>query len=349
MKPTVLVVTTVHWPDDTRIRERLIRTLATVFSVVYAAQSPGPEDRSDHRFVELRGGRVRRNLAALGAVIGTDWDILVVHDPELIVTALLARLLKRRPVVFDVHEDYAALAGTREWVPRWMRSPLRATARLALRLAEQFLTVTLAESGYGRLFRSEHPVFPNYPDTTGYPAPQPRGRGEAVYLGDVTMARGVDVAIEACARAGFPVRLIGRVADDVGAKLAAYAGESVVLEGPLPNPRALQRVAQASVGLIPLRDLPNYRDSQPTKLLEYLSLGVPVVASDLPGTRALAEGLPCVWLVEPGDTEGMAEAIIDASSQEAKDSAVAWADRIRGEFSWPATEVRAFYKALVSR
>lgn len=351
MSPTVLVVTTVHWPDDTRIRERLIRTLATEFSVTYAAKGPGPADRSDLRFIELPGGRLRRNISAMTTVLRQNWDILVVHDPELIVTALMARLTRRRPVVFDVHEDYTAVVATRGWVVPWLRAPMRLSARLALRAAERFLDLTLAEAGYTGLFRSRHPVFENYPDTSRYPAVQGAGNRDAVYLGDATTARGVDVAIEACARAGIPLRLIGRVSREVEAKAVAWneSGAHVRLDGLLPNPIALEKVARASVGLVPLLDLPNYRHSQPTKLLEYLALGVPVVVSDLPGTRDLADDLEAVLFVEPGDPEAMADAVLVASSEEHKELAVGQAQSIRERFRWPEGQVRRFYAGLLGR
>lgn len=343
------MVTTVHWPDDTRIRERLVRVLASDFEVRYATRSPGPTDRTGLEHVELRGGRLRRNLSALLLSLRGGWDLLVLHDPETLPAGLLARMVRRRPVVFDVHEDVPAIARTRAWVRPWLRGSLAWASRLGLYLAERMLTLTLAEEGYARLFRDYHPVFPNYPDTAGYPDPVESGDGTAVYVGDVTMARGVDVAVEACIWAGVPLRVIGRVTGYFREELSARSegSDGLVFEGVLPNPRALESVARASVGLAPLRDLPNYRHSQPTKILEYLALGVPVVASDLPGTRALVEGLQAVFLVAPDDPAGLAEAMRNAMAPEVRELAREQAPRIRERFRWPEDEVRAFYRSLV--
>lgn len=349
MKPTALVITTVHWPDDTRIRERLIRSLAEDFRIVYAAKKPGPTDTEGVEWVELPGGRFRRNLAVLRHVLSAEWDVLVLHDPETLLAGWIARILRRRPVVFDVHENYPAVAGTREWVPDWMRSTLSRAVQLSLRISERLLTITLAEPGYASLFRTDHPVFPNYPDTSGFPEPQAERRNEAVYLGDATVARGVDVAIEACDAAGIPLRIVGRVSPEIEAFIRANSTRAgdVLVEGVLPNPDAVRRVSEAAVGLAPLREIPNYRHSQPTKVLEYLSLGVPVVASDLPGTRALVEGLEGVYLVDPGDVSGFASAIGEAVSEEAKGTAMAQAPEIRNRFKWPEAEVRVFYRSLL--
>ncbi|HEX2404011.1 MAG TPA: glycosyltransferase, partial [Acidimicrobiia bacterium] len=289
MKPVVLVLSTVHRPDDTRIRERLIRTLAGDFDVEYATREPGPSDINGLQWIPLRGGRPVRWLRALGVVMRRNWDVLVLHDPETIPIGLLGRTLRGRPVVFDVHEDIPATALTRAWVPNPLRRPLVVLSKWMLGLADRFLTITLAEAGYSHLFAQEHAVFPNYPDTAAYPDPQPESRHEVIHVGDVSTVRGLDIAIEACALAGMPLRLIGPVTSDVRVELSNLARAKdceVLFDGPRPNPEAMRIAAGAAVAVVPWKNLPNYRDSMPTKLFEYLSLGVPVVASDLPGIRA---------------------------------------------------------------
>lgn len=343
------MVTTVHWPDDTRIRERLIRTLAEDFEVSYATKSPGPSDRSDLTWLPLRGGRLRRNLGALRVCLAQDWDVLVFHDPELLSVGILSRLFRRRPVVFDVHEDFSAVATTRGWLPTVVRRPASACIRVALRVAESFFILTLAEENYRRLFRHSHAVFPNFPDTSRYPEPTD-GDGSVVYLGDVTLERGAGVAMEAVALHGRQMTFIGRVSDQLETQLRESAGNGVNVEftNELPNPLALDRVRTAGVAIAPLLDIPNYRHSAPTKILEYLALGVPVVASDLPGTRNLVEGLDAVELVPPGDSEQLARAIDHSLVPELREAAVAQVEKIRERYRWPSEDVLGFYHSLLT-
>jgi glycosyltransferase involved in cell wall biosynthesis len=349
VKSTILVVTVVHWPDDTRIRERLIRTLSLEFNVVYAARSPGPSDRSGLEYVELAGNRVLRNLRVVWLTLAADWDVLVVHDPELALAAILARLLRRRPVVFDVHEDIPASVYTRAWVPRFVRLPLSKLMKGMLRLVEPALKITLAETGYQRHFRRPHRTFPNFPDTTTYPEASVTDEGPVVYLGDVTFERGADIALAACSSLQVPLRLIGRITSETRARLTEQSGlgDRLTIDGLVPNRVAVSALTEASVGLAPLRDLPNYRNSQPTKILEYLAVGLPVVASDLPGTRELVAGLDAVFLVPPGDPQALAAAISQARTSEVAAAARAQAPLVRSRFQWPAEEVREFYRSLV--
>lgn len=349
MNPSILVVTTVHWPDDTRVRERLIRTLSSEFRVVYAARSPGPTDAEGLQYLELKGGRLSRNWSAIRVALSTHWDVLVVHDPELLVCAVLARMRRRLPVVFDVHEDIPASVYTRSWVPRTARRPLSLLMRAVLRLVEPVLTITLAEPGYQRLFARPHPTFPNHPDTTNYPEARAGAQGPVTYLGDVTFARGVDVAVAACSSLGAPLRLVGRVTPETEAllRMGSTLGGDLTFDGLIPNREALDIVAGSSVGLAPLRDLPNYRHSQPTKILEYLAVGIPVVASDLPGTRDLVEGLDAVFLVESGDVDALAAGIAKARTPDVASLARAQAPSIRARFRWPAEQVLDFYRDLI--
>jgi glycosyltransferase involved in cell wall biosynthesis len=281
-----------------------------------------------------------------------NWDLLVLHDPETIPIGLLARTLKRRPVVFDVHEDIPATALTRPWVPGPLRRPLAVLSKLMLGLAERFLVITLAEAGYSHLFAHEHAVFPNYPDTSGYPDPEAESRREVIHVGDVTMVRGLDTAIEACALVGMPLRLVGPVSSDARSELSNLArakSAEVLFDGPRPNPEAMRIAVGAAVAIVPWRNLPNYRDSIPTKLFEYLSLGVPVVASDLPGIRQARVEKLAVILVEPENSLAMAEGINEALEGDLRARAGIDVAMVRDRYRWPHREVTEFYFALSGR
>lgn len=343
--PAILVLTTVHSPDDTRIRERLVRSLQPLGTISFASKEPGPSDDSGLHWIPLRGGRLRRNLTAIGILLGRKWDVAVLHDPETIPAGALARL-RRTPVVFDVHEDLPGQIDSKGWAPGWAKPGLRLIARSLFWLADRSLRITLAEPGYQRMFDGDLPVFPNYPRSGSFPDPRPDGDGSAIYVGDVTGARGLEDAVEACALASIPLVIVGRVEPGLRPRLESSI-RPPELTGPVPNPEAMHLVAGSSVGLSLLRDLPNYRDSLPTKTLEYLAMGVPVVATDLPGTRAVLGDLDAVWLVPPGDVTAASEAITAAVEPRARAQALAQADAIRRAFRWPEEEVRAYYSTLI--
>ncbi|MBM3696688.1 MAG: glycosyltransferase family 4 protein [Actinobacteria bacterium] len=342
-----LVVTSVHRADDPRIRERTLRSLAGAFEVRYATRAPGPSTGGDHEWVELPGGRLRRWWAALRQMCRRDLAVVSVHDPELVPAALLARLLRRVPVVVDVHEDVPAQVRHRAWVWRPLRPAAAWAAARALRLAERFATVTLAEPNYRHLFRRDHPVFPNYPAAGSLPPPAPDA-GYLVYVGDITEERGAVDMVEAAGAMDEkrPLRLVGRCRADLAELLrrrAAACGVSLELLGPLPHFRAMEEAAGASAGFSLLHDLPNYRDSLPTKVIEYLALGVPVVASELAGTREALAGRAAVEVVPPGDPLAAARAVARLLAEDARTGAALQASVVRRSLVWPDAAVRRLY------
>lgn len=351
-KRAILILTTVHRPDDTRIREKLVRSLDGLGIITYACQEPGPSDQYGLTWVPLTGGRVRRNLSALRILWGGGWDLVILHDPETIPAGVLARRFRRATVVFDVHEDLPGQIGSKEWIPGWAQPIFRMLARALYRMADRRLVLTLAEPGYQRLFSGTRPVFQNFPRSEDLPDPRSSGDGMAIYVGDVTRARGIEEALAACGAADVHLVVVGRVSEGLAGSLrqdATRHGFDLTITGPLPHAEAMDRVSAASVGLSPLRDEDNYRRSLPTKTLEYLGTGVPVVATDLPGTRSVLDALAAVWLVPAGDVSAMAAAIKEAVQETNKTVAVHQAPLVREKFQWPEADVRSFYSDLLIR
>jgi len=351
VKPRLLVVSTVHPPDDPRIRHKLIGTLKDEWDVTFAGKGRGPVDQEGITWRELSGGRIRRWFGAARLLLTSRYKVASLHDPELLPLAIAASF-RRRAVVFDVHENVPAQLRTKEWVPRLLRRPLAGLSAWLLRVAEKRVAITLAEGGYAGLFARAHPTFPNY--LIGTP-PEPRDADPeigVVYLGDVTESRGIPLVVEAAGRAGAAtLSIMGRCTPEFKAKLLAIAVEydvSLRFLGFVTPDRALEIASGATVAVAPLLDIPNYRRSLPTKVLEYLAVGVPTLASDLPGTRAVVAGKPGLRLVPPGDVEAWANAFSDAlGDPELRSEARGGVSEIRNLYVWPTEEVRSFYLSLL--
>jgi len=352
VKPRLLVVSTVHPADDPRIRHKLIGTLQDEWDVTFAGKGRGPVDQEGIKWRELSGGRVRRWLGAARLLLTTRYKVASLHDPELLPLAIAASF-RRCSIVFDVHENVPAQLRTKEWIPRLLRRPLAGFSAWLLRVAEKRVDITLAEVGYAGLFAKVHPTFPNY--LIGTP-PDPRDPDPeigVVYLGDVTEARGIALVVAAAGRAGAgTLSIMGRCTAEFKAELLAIAAENGVnlcFHGFVTPDRALEIAAGATVAVSPLLDIPNYRRSLPTKVLEYLAVGVPTLASDLPGTRAVVAGKPGLVLVPPGDMEAWTAAIADAlGNMELREEARSGVEEILDQYVWPTEEVRSFYLRLVS-
>jgi len=303
--PRLLVVTVVHRPDDARILHRQIAFLrAEGYRITYAApwRATGVTPPEGLATIDLPRSTGRDRLAALFAARdllrreAAQHDLVLLHDPELLVALRLAGVARVPPVVWDVHEDTAVALGDREWVPAPLRRILAWAVRKLERWAERNVHLILAEDGYRERFRRTHPVVRNHPWASQRPDPEltvaPDEPPRVVYVGRISRGRGIGTVLElGRALAGRArVEIAGAVDRGVEDELdAAVAAGTVTWHGFVPNDRVGELLAGASVGLSLLSDDPNYRVSMPSKVVEYLAHGVPVVATPLPAVAELLE------------------------------------------------------------
>jgi glycosyltransferase involved in cell wall biosynthesis len=328
--PTALVITVVHNPEDSRIRQRQIAALiAAGWQITYAAPfgaygldlpSESVEDRGGTlRCVDLPRAQGRDRMPAWRAArsvlrsLAGDHDLVVVHDPELVLAAAGMGLTN---LVWDVHEDPAAALQVKSWMPALLSGPGAGMWRRAERVIERRHRLLLAEYAYQERFRRCHPVLAN---AIAVPANiTPAGDDRVSYLGSVTMSRGCDTMIEVArelrSRTDGAVRMevIGEAADDKSRKAleTAEAAGDLTWRGFLRSDVALARVSGSLAGLCLLRDLPNFRNSLPTKIVEYGALGVPVITTPLPLARKLVEDDKVGVVVPWQDPHAVVDAIL---------------------------------------
>lgn len=311
----VLIVTVVHDPEDARIRHRQIQALLQAGHRVAYAAPFSAFDRKPPQGVcgfDLPRARGRRRLAAVRAArrligrVGPAVDVVLVHDPDLLL-ALAGMRRRTGAVIWDVHEDTAAALSMRPWVPKPFRGLLAAGLRTAERWAERRYHLLLAESGYQRRFRRPHPVVPN---TVRVPPDRPPAPGSrrVVYLGKLTLQRGGFDLIELAKLVPeVQVEIIGPAEPDVAAELEEASRSGLVnWTGFVSNDQALQMLPGALAGVSLLHDEPNYRHSPPTKIMEYMAHGVPVITTPNPASAGLVTNGGCGAVVGFGDIAGVA-------------------------------------------
>jgi glycosyltransferase involved in cell wall biosynthesis len=322
----VVVCTIVHHPADARIYHRQIRALLEAgHQVTYIAPAEAEDFSAERTGPQLqvipvpramgrnRLGALRAARHALARQAGHA-DLLLIHDPELLLALPPRR--KRPPTVWDVHEDTAAALSTKAWLPRPLRPVAAAGVHAAERLAERRLHLILAEQGYVPRFGRPHPVVPNttyVPQTAAPPAP-PGTAPRVVYLGHLSPDRGVAEMIEVAALLrphGIAVELIGP-ADARARAMIEPAQAQGLLSWPgfIPNDRAMREVDGALAGLSLLQDEANFRHSLPTKVVEYMARGVPVVTTPLPAATELVTRYECGFVVPFGDPRAAADAVL---------------------------------------
>jgi glycosyltransferase involved in cell wall biosynthesis len=137
------------------------------------------------------------------------------------------------------------------------------------------------------------------------------------------MAQGVDTLVDAARRAGpqaVRVELAGGGAelDALRARVAAEAIDNVIAYGTVPAARIPALYARTHAGAVLLRDRPLFEGALPTKLLECLAAGRPVLLSARGEAAELVRHADAGIVVAPEDPRGLAEAFAALASPEAR-------------------------------
>ena len=128
------------------------------------------------------------------------------------------------------------------------------------------------------------------------------GGGYALVVSRLAAEKGIDVAIDACRRAGMPLRIAGDGPERLRLEALAGGAEEVTFLGSVGDDELARLRAGAAVAVVPSRSAETFG----LAAAEAMAAGVPVV-----GTRvgALPELLEADQLVEPGDAAALAGAI----------------------------------------
>ncbi len=250
--------------------------------------------------------------------------------PDFLVLAAFLPKLMGTPIIHDVHDLMPELYMEKFRAPEhhWAIRLLRAQERIAGRLADAVLTVEdrlkdiLAARG---ISRDKITVLMNLPDEKIF-APRPPAPPKPasapfvlVYHGTLAQRLGLDVALEAAARLkdqipSLELRIIGagEERDRLMALRTRLGLERIVhfSEGFVPLEMIPGLLADADVGLVPLR-LSSATDIMlPTKLLEYVQTGIPCI---VPKTRTITRYFDeaMVQFFDAGDPDSLAGAIFD--------------------------------------
>jgi len=227
------------------------------------------------------------------------YDLVQIHTlpDSLAFSAIPAKLMGAR-LVLDIHDLMPELYLSKYSLPSEGMAVrlLRFTEGIATRLVDH--VVTASEAFGDRLVASGVPrdkitVVLNTSDPAVLPSPAElrlpgtRGRFTIFWHGTMVDRYGVDLALEACALARERIPNLHFVIYGFGEReealraLADQLGLHDIVEfrGFLYHAQLAARIVEADVGIVPNRPDVHINMAYPTKLFEFVQLGVPVVAT----------------------------------------------------------------------
>jgi glycosyltransferase involved in cell wall biosynthesis len=366
----VVHITSVHPGCDVRIFVKECQSLARAGYEVIGLTNDQRDAHCGHvriRGLGRSGGRFQRVTTKLFKMareaFRMNGDVYHIHDPELLLLALLLRA-RKKCVIYDVHEDLPSTILYKHYIPARIRLPMMGLVDFletaAARRMSGLVTATPSIAERFRNLNRNCVVVNNFPDLSELepvrPLPWAQRSMSVAYIGGIAEERGIRELLAA----------MGNLPKSLQAKLELagwFSDESLYSElrclpewapvswrGLLDRPQVAELLSSVRAGLVVLHPEPNFLTSQPTKLFEYMAAGVPVVASDFPLWREIILGAGCGIVVDPRDPSAIADVIRHLLTHDTEAEAMGRRGRqaVEERFNWSREECKllAFYGSM---
>ena len=234
----------------------------------------------------------------------------VVHAHDFTALPVGARLAREWgvPLVYDTHEYWVGRPVEGRAAPLLRRREAREEDRLGAGAA----AVVTVGDGVARALRRDHPSWPEitvvrntFPERDHLPAPASPPTA-FVYAGRLAADRELEVIAAASNHLDLPVVLRGP-ADDHW--LSRFHPQACQVRPAVPVSEVDGELSAAGVALVTHSDRwENHRLALPNKVFHAVSLGVPVVATDVGELAALVRRHALGTLYRPGDSDDLVRA-----------------------------------------
>lgn len=323
-KTKICHITTVHPPFDVRIFHKECKTLVNKgFDVTLIAQHDKDETVDGVKIVSLPfvKNRIYRmfilTIKVFWLALKQKADGYHFHDPELLPFGLMIKYFGKK-VIYDVHEDVPMDILSKDWLPIRVRKIISKTFRIFENYASKKMTYIITATPFIR-DRFLH-LGCRSVDINNYPILDElylhnvcRSKKEfaVCYIGGINKERGIFEMIDAISKLDIKLLIAGKfdsnkVHEEVKYK---HGWEKVIELGYINREEISELLQRALAGLVVLHPIISFLDSHPIKMFEYMSAGIPVIASNFPLWKEIIEGNKCGICVNPLDPLEITKAI----------------------------------------
>ncbi len=321
-------ITSAHPPEDGRIFRRACISSARAGFETYLVEKGESYSKQGVNIIGLgepqKANRLYRMTVfarrAYKAAESVNADLYHLHDPELLPYAL--KLKKRgKAVVFDSHENYVEQIKTKEYLPKPVASILSKLFKLyAYRIYRRIDGFTYPgndEQSPDEQICSRMVSIDNLPwKSELYDKYDPqiiKEEKSVCYIGGLDAARGITQIIEAAYKAHCRLYLAGPYSSEEYRlsleKKKEYS--CVTYLGIIDREEIVKLLQRVQIGLCVLLDVGQYykMTNLPTKVYEYMSMGMPVILNDSPYNCKVVQELGIGEVVNPMDIDSITLAI----------------------------------------
>ncbi|WP_221074089.1 glycosyltransferase [Agarivorans aestuarii] len=337
------------------------------FLVGQASSSPENEVLLDRvKKLELKyKSRFQRFLLQpyiLYRILRFNADIYHLHNPDTIFIAMVLKLLRKK-VIYDTHEDFSRKVLVRGWVPQALRRPLSfLVSSLELFLHNVCDGFIVTQKSQEKKFCSSTLI-----DNAPLVATQKVASRalddnskiiKLIFIGGISEDRGLGNMLKLTEKMNrrHPTKLtlIGPVINGLSVsdlQRELVGNRAVSYLGVLEQERAFDILKQSHLGLILFNDVADYADICPNKIFEYLSCGVPFVASDFDVWKSYFDDRELgVFFDVNKELDSLAQSLIELFTNRDKYNAFKQdsLDFVRNTYNWHSSEEHKLF-ALYQR
>jgi|AntAceMinimDraft_12_1070368.scaffolds.fasta_scaffold21305_2 glycosyltransferase involved in cell wall biosynthesis len=326
----IVHLSSVHYAFDTRIFHRECSSLVKLgYDIDLIVQTERDECVNGINIIALPNAaskmdRFIKIIPALWSIAKKypESTLFHIHDSELIVVGLL---LKRKgfKVIYDVHEDVPRDLLSKVWIPKVLRKPFASLISFLEKKADKHFDgiITVTEGIRNRFSNRNNYLVKNYPDYEELNLAQDKivdyenRENKLSYIGEIQAERGIHHIVNAVGIVAekYPhiiFNLGGKVNDNYKKTLESLKGwENTAFLGWITRPMIPEILQASKVGLLVLDKHPNFENSKPVKLFEYMLCGLPIIASNFRYWKDLIGAADCCIFVEPSNPVAISDAI----------------------------------------
>jgi glycosyltransferase involved in cell wall biosynthesis len=253
-----------------------------------------------------RLSRIRKTQRLiLKAALATKADIFHFHDPELIIIGYILKVIYSKQVIYDVHEDIPRQIFNKPYIKNIFKPVLSKCLELVESFFSKRYSMIIAATPF--IFERFKKINPNTVNVNNFPIIN-KGvfqwsdkKNEICYAGVITVDRGIHQLIKAMDLLSCRLNLAGQFWPETLLKeVSQYPGWSKVnYLGVLDKIGVEAMYNRSKVGIVTLLPRTNYLDSLPVKMFEYMTAGIPIVASNFPYWEDILVQTNCGFCTDP--------------------------------------------------